>query len=55
MAASRAWRRRAALGYELIELGLVLGHAQMFDKFMEFALLAFQTSKCLRPVFGEGR
>jgi hypothetical protein len=54
-AASRAWRRFSALGYELIEFGLVFGHAQMFNKFMEFALLAFQTSKRLRSIFVERR
>jgi hypothetical protein len=39
----------------LVKLGLVLRDPQMFDKFLEFALLAFQASKRLRPIFVERR
>jgi hypothetical protein len=53
--AQQARAAATTLGYELVKLGLVLRHPQMFDEFLEFALLALQASKRLRPIFVERR
>src|SRR5215470_10910732 len=54
----RRWRRRrrprAALCHELIELGLVASETQPVEKFPELALLLFETTQRLSPVFVEG-
>ena len=44
----------AALGHELIELGLVAGEAQPLEEFLELALLFFETPQRLGAVFVEG-
>src|SRR5436190_1257725 len=43
----------AALGHELVELGLVLRHAQASQEFAELALLLFQALQGLGAIFVE--
>ena len=43
----------AALGHELIELGLVLGEAQPVQELTELALLVFQPAQGLGAIFVE--
>src|SRR5215467_13332256 len=53
----RRWRRRGArapLRHELIELGLVLGHAQAAEELVEFALLLLEPPQGFRAVLVEG-
>src|SRR5260370_7873739 len=45
--------RIAPLSHELVELGLVLGHAQALQEFTEFALLLFQPLQRIGTVFIE--
>src|ERR1700722_5510333 len=49
----RGWRSRgtAAIGHELVELGLVLGEAQAFEEAREVLLLLFQAAQGLGAVF----
>src|SRR5215467_10232742 len=53
----RRWRRgrrtRAALGHELIELGLVAREAQPLEKLPELALLLFEALQRLSPILVE--
>src|SRR5262252_2301932 len=44
----------AALGHELVELGLILGHAQALEEFAEFALLVLEPAQRLAAVLVEG-
>ena len=43
----------AALGHELVELGLVLGHAQSAEEVLKITLLLFEPSQCLGAIFIE--
>src|SRR5690606_41081084 len=47
--------RRAALGHELVELGLVLGEAQPLQELLELALLVLEPAQRLGAVFVERR
>src|SRR6266404_1098708 len=44
----------AAIGHELVELGLVLGEAQFVQEALELALLLFEAAQSLLAVFVEG-
>src|SRR5690349_16611365 len=54
------WRRRwlvgagAAVGHELVELGLVLGGAQLVEELAEFALILLEAAQGLLAIFVEG-
>ena len=51
----RAFRRpAAALGHELIELGLVLGMPQAVEECLEFALFFFEPAQCFVAVLVKG-
>src|SRR5664280_155761 len=50
----RGFRPVAALGHELVELGLVLGEAQAIEKFAELTLLFLKTLQRIAAVFVEG-
>jgi hypothetical protein len=44
----------AALGHELVELGLVLGVTQTVEKLLELALFFFEASQSFDAVFVKG-
>src|SRR5262249_61343215 len=49
------WRRPvAALGHELVELGLVLGEAEASEELAKFALLLLEAAQSVRSIFIEG-
>ena len=43
----------ATLGHELVELGLVLGHAQSAEEVLKITLLLFEPAQCLGAIFIE--
>src|SRR5215475_10060123 len=49
-----AFGAAAAVGHELVELGLVLGLAQALEELAELALLLFEPLQGLGTVFVEG-
>ena len=51
--AGRTGAAAAAIGHELIELGLVLGVAQALQEFPELALLLFEPAQRLGAIFVE--
>src|SRR5579885_1324531 len=50
----RLRRMIAPLGHELVELGLVLGHAQAIEEVAELALLVLEPAQGLGAIFVEG-
>jgi hypothetical protein len=56
---ARAWLRlwpllpATALGHELVEFGLVLGHAQAAEEVLEITLLLFEPAQRLGPILIE--
>jgi len=44
------WKAAIAFVYELIEFGLVLGVAQLFQEILKFVLFAFQALQGFFPV-----